>query len=71
MNERIKELTQQANAIPIHGKPKDRALVGYDNIEKFAELVVHECNMALNPMLRDMISRGQACRLINEHFGIE
>ena len=71
MNERIKELAKQANAIPIHGKPKDRALVGYDNIEKFAKLIVHECNMALNPMLRDMISRGQACRLINEHFGFE
>lgn len=43
MNERIKQLVNQAGAIPIHGKPKDRALVGYDNIEKFAELIVKEC----------------------------
>lgn len=43
MNERIKELTEQAGAIPIHGEPKNRALVGYDNIEKFAELLLMEC----------------------------
>ena len=42
MNERIKQLAEQAGAIPIHGKPKDRALVGYDNIEKLAELILQD-----------------------------
>lgn len=40
-------------------------------IEKFAELIVRECGVALTPMLRDMVSRGQAYDLIKEHFGVE
>jgi hypothetical protein len=33
---------------------------------------VKECGVALSPMLRDMISRGQAYDLIKEHFfGVE
>ena len=39
--------------------------------EKFAELIVRECGVALNPMLRDMISRGQAVEVIKQHFGVE
>jgi hypothetical protein len=39
--------------------------------EKFAELIVRECGAALNPMLRDMVSRGQAYDLIKKHFGVE
>jgi len=39
--------------------------------EKFAELIIAECCIALNPMLRDMISRGQGQELIRQHFGIE
>jgi hypothetical protein len=38
---------------------------------KFAELIVQECGVALSPMLRDMVSRGQAFDLIKEHFGVE
>ena len=71
MNERIKELAKEAGAIHIHGNPKDRALVGYHDIEKFAELIVRECGVALSPMLRDMVSRGQAYDLIKKHFGVE
>lgn len=36
-----------------------------------AELIVKECGVALSPMLRDMISRGQAYESIKEHFGVE
>ena len=43
MNERIKELAEQAGAIPIHEDYKNRALVGLDKIEKFAELIIKEC----------------------------
>ena len=36
--------------------------------EKFAENVLKECYTALNPMLRDMISRSKGVDLIVEHF---
>ena len=68
MNERIKELIEQAIVtVP--------AAVGtishtYFDKEKFAELIVRECCIALNPMLRDMISRGQGVDLIKLHFGM-
>lgn len=39
--------------------------------EKFALLIVAESCRALNPMLRDMISRGQGVDLIKKHFGVE
>ena len=44
----------------------------YDaELEKFAELIIQECRIALRPMLRDMISREEAYELIKEHFGVE
>ena len=47
--------------------------INYSGFEpsKFAELIVQECGVALSPMLRDMISRGQAVELIKKHFGVE
>ena len=39
-------------------------------IERLIELTVLECGVALSPMLRDMISRGQAFDLIKQHFGV-
>lgn len=39
--------------------------------EKFAELIIEECCVALKPILRDMISRGQGADIIKQHFGIE
>ena len=47
--------------------------VDYSNFDpkKFAELFVRECGVALSPMLRDMVSRGQAYDLIKQHFGVE
>jgi len=74
MNERIKALllnernkfvngvTESNNKIYIHGSE--------ENLEKFAELIVRECCIALNPMLRDMISRGQGVDMIKLHFGM-
>ena len=64
MNERIKELAREAGWDEHHAKFDLR-------IEKFAELIVKECRVALTPMLRDMISRGQAYNLIKQHFGVE
>ena len=66
MNERIKELAEQATTTFDFGAP-----INFFDKEKFAELIVRECEVALSPMLRDMISRGQAYDLIKKHFGVE
>ena len=59
MNERIKKLALECY------NP-------YSNFDykKFAEAVIRECCIALNPMLRDMISRGQGVDMIKLHFGM-
>ena len=62
MNERIKQLTLEAG----YAAPE---LASRAN--KFAELIVRECQVALHPMLRDMVSRGRAYELIKQHFGVE
>ena len=69
MNERIRELINEATSF------KEGLIEGKHDIEvfdkeKFAELIVAECCIALNPMLRDMISRGQGVDMIKLHFGI-
>jgi len=66
MNERIRELLLQATTL--RGPPFIRFKVDQ---EKFAELIIRECYVALFPALRDMISRGQAYDLIKQHFGVE
>ena len=40
-------------------------------IGRLFQMTVLECGVALSPMLRDMVSRGQAYNLIKEHFGVE
>jgi hypothetical protein len=74
MNERIKELAEQAGITTnldtdYFEKDMNRWVDYYS--EKFAELIVEECGVALNTMLRDMISRGHAYDLIKQHFGVE
>jgi hypothetical protein len=68
MNERIRELVRQAGL-----DDADFPIENWDNVPlaKFAELIVKECGVALSPMLRDMVSRGQAYNLIKQHFGVE
>ena len=75
MNERIKELIQQTDAWCDQNLPANWT----DDVDqylplwnaKFAELIIKECGVALSPMLRDMVSRGQAYDLIKQHFGVE
>lgn len=74
MNERIRELTEQADIkFSAHWQHQgiDTAVIIPTDLEKFAELIIEDACRALNPMLRDMISRGQAVDLIRKHFGIE
>jgi len=69
MNKRIKLLAEQATT---RIEPTSNSGEGWIfDKEKFAELIVRECGVALSPMLRDMVSRGQAYDLIKQHFGVE
>lgn len=68
MNKRIQELAEQARASVPPGLVVEEWIQVY-NI-KLGELIVRECCIALNPMLRDMISRGQGVDLIKLHFGM-
>ena len=69
MNERIRELIKQATT---YIEPTANSGEGWIfDKEKFAELMVQECYVALFPALRDMISRGQAYEMIRQHFGVE
>ena len=68
MNERIKELEKECWSHRVDGTLVDGQL--HFDTKKFAELIVRECCVALNPMLRDMISRGQGVDMIKLHFGM-
>ena len=76
MNERIRELAEQAKLkTEVWNNPEPFVIYKEDvnypgGLEKFAELIIRECCIALNPMLRDMISRGQGVDLIKLHFGM-
>ena len=76
MNKRIKELVQQTDAWCKQNLPANWWTDYVDQYlplwnAKFAELIIKECGVALSPMLRDMVSRGQAYDLIKQHFGVE
>jgi hypothetical protein len=73
MNERIFELAEQAYEETHRVMGSTCLQEAFDDFytEKFAELIVRDCYVALFPALRDMISRGQAYDLIKQHFGVE
>jgi hypothetical protein len=71
MNERIRQLAEQAFFDEATSQPSTKMYTFSEHkMEKFAELIVQECGVALAPMLRDMISRGQAYDMIRQHFGV-
>jgi len=84
MNERIRELAEQANGPnPFFGQLKGQmVLVGNDAVEKFAELIVRECVSALQTKIDDGDGYGSyeagvhrgfigARNIIKKHFGVE
>ena len=78
MNERIKELALKSgiaylseHTAYLQANDGLTVLPSVSSLEEFAELIVEDACRAMNPMLRDMISRGQAVDLIKQHFGIE
>ena len=64
----IKQLAEQARKKPLGNSWTYRLSEEFE--QKVAELIVRECCIALNPMLRDMISRGQGVDMIKLHFGM-
>ena len=75
MNAKIKQLAEQAGIGFTLWDDSGREMIDNytpeERLTKFAELIVKECRVALTPMLRDMVSRGQAYGLIKQHFGVE
>lgn len=74
MNPRIRELVEEAGLDAIldqHAHEYGNGTLtntSYPEVDKFAELIIAECCVALHPMLRDMISRSRGVDLIVEHF---
>ena len=72
MNERIKQLAEQATTVEEH-----KWGISYDNFdkEKFAELIVKECVGILEPKSRYMGEGPEVLkdkiRQIKQHFGVE
>ena len=60
--DRIDELIKQAT--------HDCMGVNLVDHRQLAQLIVAHACRALNPALRDMISRGQAADMIRQHFGL-
>ena len=75
MNEKIKQLALDAGIGFTLWDDSGRAMIDNytpeEHLAEFALLIVRECGVALSPMLRDMVSRGQAYDLIKQHFGVE
>ena len=75
MNERIKELmVELKKTVSTHRG--DAVLIGYDEIEKFAELIVRECCLVLEQtetaLDRHKWPSPSECGVyIKEHFGVE
>jgi len=67
MNERIKELAEQARAECFRFGSKPATTVGYDELEKFAELIVREC-ILISRTSTDGFTAG---RRMEERFGVE
>ena len=66
MNERIKELAEQA------GYSKDFLAIGLpNNMEKFAELIVRECIDWCNAHARDDGTAQRIAEDIKKDFGVE
>jgi hypothetical protein len=70
MNERIKELAEQATSIVEMVGPEGytSSYAKFDR-EKFAELIVKECCSAIR--LDDAFNGGKFQRTILKHFGVE
>ena len=78
MNERIRELAEQAKAESSQWLGSKPAItITYDEFEKFAELIVRECanqcDLLLNHKMSSEWARGthDCSKAIKQHFGVE
>ena len=75
MNERIKELAEQAGvkySLWVGSKPA--TYMTYDELEKFAELIVRDCLKIVNRheySYHEADPLWETAQLIKEHFGVE
>ena len=68
MNERIKELmVELKKTVSTHRG--DAVLIGYDEIEKFAELIVRECIDNVKVWEKD--SRNHISYMLKRQYGVE
>ena len=75
MNERIRQLAERAGVLIDWGEDIKVGRWGiggkYENMQKFAELIVKECMNVLDPGEHQLIARFQARKWLAEHFGVE
>jgi len=76
MNERIKELAEQAGMSDdkfgmFFAKDFDSHCADGVDLEKFAELIIRECTMACEKNSHLALNGWQRAKQIKEHFGIE
>ena len=72
MNERIKQLAEQAGSV--YQKNLDVYLLRHDELEKFAELIVQECiEQCVHTNHNNQWDKGIAWAVgqIKQHFGVE
>jgi hypothetical protein len=73
MNERIEQLLEQARAECFRFGSKPATTVGYDELEKFAELIVRECLDIVNRhdySYHEADPLWETAQLIKERFGV-
>ena len=79
MNQRIKELAEQAKLNPVlllqhwgtNDALTDSEQESLERIEKFAELIVRECAQFIFVLDAEPVSHKSAARMLQEHFGVK
>ena len=74
MNERIEQLLEQARAECFRFGSKPATTVGYDELEKYAELIVRECLDIVNRheySYHEADPLWETAQLIKERFGVD
>ena len=72
MNERIQQLAEQAKAESSQWLGSKPAItMTYDELEKFAELIVRECQTVVEWAISVDSTIDRVPVLIKEHFGVE
>jgi len=70
MNEQISKILEQAKAECFRRDSKPLTVIGCDELEKFAELIVREC-VEVVKWTPSMFPNDTVIKNIKEHFGVE